>query len=89
MTRLRRLTVLATVLVLVAAFTCVAQAQAAEGSRRGPRRGFGRGSLLAMLRLEQVQKEMKLNEEQTAKVNELVEKMKGEKIKFEMERARR
>ena len=74
MTRVRRLMVLATALVLAAAFVA-AQAQAAEQSRRGPGGGFSRGSLLGLLRLEQVQKEMKLSEEQTAKVQEVVEKL--------------
>ena len=78
MTRLQRLTVFSMTLVLGAAFACAAQAQAAEGSRGGSRRGFGRGSLLALLRMEQVQKEMKLSEEQTAKVNKLVEKLGAE-----------
>ena len=77
MTRLRRVTVLALALALTAAFLAAAQAQAAEGTRRGPR-GFSRGSLLGLLRLEQVQKEMKLNEEQTTKVNQLVEKLGAE-----------
>ena len=78
MTRVRRLMVLAMMLVLGVAFACAAQAQAAEGSRSGSRRGFSRGSLLGLLRLEQVQKEMKLSEEQTAKVKELVEKLGAE-----------
>ena len=61
------------VMVLVLGFACAAQAQ----ERRGPTgsgRGFSRGSLLGLLRLEQVQKEMKLSEEQTAKVK-IVEKL--------------
>ena len=78
MTRFRRLTVLAMALVLGAASACAAQAQAAEGPQRGSGRGFNRGSLLGLLRLEQVQKEMKLNDDQTAKVKELVEKLRAE-----------
>ena len=78
MTRSRRLMVLAITLVLAAAFLAAVQAQAAEGPRRGPGRGFSRGSLLGLLRLEQVQKEMNLNEEQTAKVKEVVEKLGAE-----------
>ena len=75
MTRVRRLMVLAMALFLGAALLAAAQAQAAEGSRRGSGRGLSRDSLLGLLRLEQVQKEMKLSEEQTAKVKELVEKL--------------
>jgi Spy/CpxP family protein refolding chaperone len=78
MTRVRRSMVLALTLALAAAFLAAAQAQAAEGSRRGPGRGYGGSSLLSLLRREQVQKEMKLNEEQTAKVNQLVEKLGAE-----------
>ena len=76
MTRTRRLTILAT-LALGAAVLTAAGSQAAEG-RRGPGRGFGRDSLLGLLRLEQVRKEMGLNEEQTAKVEQLVEKLGAE-----------
>ena len=75
MNRVRSLLVLMMVLVLGAAFACAVQAQAPEGSRRGPGRGFSRGSLLGLLRMEQVQKEMKLSEEQTTKVKEAVEKL--------------
>lgn len=78
MTRVRRLMVLAMTLVLGVAFVCAAKVQAAEESRGGPRRGFSRGSLLGLLRLDQVQKEMKLNEEQTTKVKALVEKLGAE-----------
>ena len=75
MTRTRALTVLALTLILGGAFAL--QAQAAEGQRRSGR-GFGRDSLLGLLRMEQVQKEMKLTPEQTAKVNEVVEKLGAE-----------
>lgn len=75
MSRVRIPLVLMMVLVLGAAFACAAQAQERQGSRRGSGRGFSRGSLLGLLRLEQVQKEMKLSEEQTAKVQEVVEKL--------------
>lgn len=78
MTRLRSLMVLAMALVLGAALLAAVEAQAAEGQRRGPRRFLGRGSLLGLLRLEQVQKEMKLTEEQTAKIKEIVEKLGAE-----------
>ena len=78
MNRVRSWLVLMMVLVLGAAFACAAQAQAPEGSQRGSGRGFSRGSLLGLLRMEQVQKEMKLSEEQTAKVQEVVEKLGAE-----------
>jgi Spy/CpxP family protein refolding chaperone len=78
MTRSRRLMVLAMTLVLGVAFACAPQAQAAEGSRRGPPRGYRGSSLLGLLLSEQVQKEMNLNEEQTAKVQQLVEKLGAE-----------
>ena len=78
MNRFRPLTVLATSLALGAAFVAAAGAQAPEGARRGFGRGPSRGSLFGLLRLEQVQKEMKLSEEQTAKVQEVVEKLGAE-----------
>lgn len=74
MSRTRLLTVLTLTLVLGGVFAMLAQA--AEGPQRGSRRGgFSRDSLLGLLRLEQVQKEMKLTPEQTAKVNEIAEKL--------------
>jgi len=74
MNQVRRLMVPAMTLAVAAALFAAAEAQAAEGSRSFS----GRGSLLGLLRLEQVQKEMKLSEEQTAKVNEFVEKLQAE-----------
>jgi len=67
------------VLVLVFAFVTAAFA-AAAAQAPGGRRGFGgtRGSLLGLLRLEQVQKELKLNEEQIGKVNQISEKLRAE-----------
>lgn len=73
MYRVSRLSVLAITMMLVAAFAATAMAQAPEGSRRGSGRGMSRSSLLGLLRIEQVQKEMKLSEEQTAKVREVGE----------------
>jgi Spy/CpxP family protein refolding chaperone len=61
-------------LALGAVLVAAAGVQAAEGPRRGFRMG-GRSSLLGLLRMEQVQKELKLNEEQTAKVRQMVEKL--------------
>jgi Spy/CpxP family protein refolding chaperone len=78
MTRYRSSTVLAIALVLGAGLLAAAQTQAAEGSRREFRGSRSRSSLFGLLRLEQVQKEMKLNEEQTEKVAKLVEKLGAE-----------
>ena len=75
MHRVSRLSVFAITMVLAGAFAATAMAQAPEGSRRGSGRGMSRGSLIGLLRIEQVQKEMKLSEEQTAKVREVVEKL--------------
>lgn len=75
MTRTRMLTLLAAALAL--GVVCVSAAQAQQ--RGGAGRGFGsRDSLLGLLRVEEVQKEMKLTEEQTAKVKEVVEKLRTE-----------
>ena len=72
MIRNRSLLVLATVLVLGAVFVSVTQAQPPGGRRGGFRMG-SRGSIVYLLGREEVQKELKLNEEQLAKVNELSE----------------
>ena len=72
MIRVRSLLVLAMVLLLGATFVTVVDA--AEGRRRGS----GRGSLLGLLRMEQVQKELKLSEEETAKVKTFAEKHRAE-----------
>jgi hypothetical protein len=78
MTQIQRVAVLAIAFLLGAVVVEYAQAQAPEGSRRGSGRGATRGSLLGLLGSEQVQREMKLTEEQTTKVNELVEKLGAE-----------
>ena len=70
MTRIRSLVVVVLVLVLGAAFVAQAHAQ-----RSG---GRSRGSLLGLLGIEQVQKELKLNDETIAKVEKLREKIRGE-----------
>ena len=77
MTRFRRVMVLAMTLVLGAAFVAATRAQAAEGPRRGFGRG-GRSSLLGLIGREEVQKELKLSEEQTTKVQAVVEKLGAE-----------
>ena len=78
MTRVRPLTMLGMVLVLGAALVAAAADQAAEGPRRGFRGGSSRGSLLGLLRLEQVQKDLKLSEEQVAKVSKVGEGLMAE-----------
>ncbi len=78
MTRARSLIVLAMALVLGAACIAVTQAQERERSGRGFGRGSSRSSLLGLLGREQVQKEMKLSEEQTTKVKEIVKKLGAE-----------
>lgn len=76
MTRYRSLATLMVALVVGTTFVSAAQAQQ-QG--RGPR-GFGgsRGSLLGLLSMEQVQKELDLNEELVAKVTELNEEARAE-----------
>ena len=72
MTQVRGLLALALALALGAAFIAEAQAQQRGGSRRGL---SSRSSLVGLLAREEVQKELKLNEEQTAKVRAVVEKI--------------
>ena len=78
MTQVRRVLVPVTVLALGAALAAAAVAQAPQGPRRGFGMGSSRGSLLGLLRIEQVQKELKLSEENVAKVTELREKLATE-----------
>ena len=70
MTRVRSLLVVVLALALGAAFVAQAQAQ-----RSG---GRSRSSLLGLIGIEQVQKELKLNDEAVAKVEKLREKIRGE-----------
>lgn len=75
MRRLSSCLVLTLLFAFVGVLMCTAQAEAPSG-----RRGFGdtRGSLLGLLRLEQVQKELKLSEDQVTKVNGISEKLREE-----------
>jgi Spy/CpxP family protein refolding chaperone len=77
MSRVRSSLALATVLVLGAMLAIAAEAQAAA-ARRGLGLMRGRTSLVGLLSLEQVQTELKLNEEQTGKVKEIVQKVREE-----------
>jgi hypothetical protein len=74
MTRIQHVFVAVLVLVMGAALVVPVQAQNPEGSRRGFRMGSSRDSLLGLLRIEQVQKELKLSTENIAKVTEIREK---------------
>lgn len=76
MSRVRSLSVAVMALVSVAALAAVA-AQPPEGARRGFR-GYSRGSLLGLLRIEQVQKELGLGEQDVAAVRELGTKIREE-----------
>ena len=73
MLRVSKLSVLMIAMTLAAGFATTVVAQAAEGSRRGPGGGPSRSSLIGLLRIEQVQKELKLNDEQLVKVREVGE----------------
>ena len=72
MTRLRRVTVAATALMLVAAWVAVAEAQ------RGSRSGNWRGSFLGLIRNEAVQKELDLDDELAAKMETMSEELGAE-----------
>jgi hypothetical protein len=75
MTRIQHVFITVSVLVMGAALVIPVQAQAPEGSRRGFRMGSRRDSLLGLLRIEQVQKELNLSEENIAKVTEISGKL--------------
>ncbi len=65
------------VAALAATAVAISTAQAQERGRGRPR-GGDRSSLLRLLGIEEVQKEIKLTEEETAKVKEVVDKLRGE-----------
>ena len=76
MTRIRRMFVPAIALVLAVTFVAAAQEQ--RPARRSPRGMGTRGSLIGLVSLGQVQKELKLNEEQIGKVKKVVETLTAE-----------
>ena len=78
MARIQRALVVAAAMVLAATLVPDAMAQTSDRSRRGSGRGFSSRSLLGLLGIEQVQKELKLSDENLAKVKELQEKLGGE-----------
>jgi Spy/CpxP family protein refolding chaperone len=80
MTHLRSPLVLVMALVFGATFVSASAAEGPGGSRRGMGRGMGmsRGGLLGLLMMEQVQKDLKLSEDQVAKVNTISEELRGE-----------
>lgn len=77
MSRVQRVFVSSLALALGAVLFAAAAAQAAEGAQRGFM-GPSRGSLLDLLRIEQVQKDLKLSDEVAAKVTEVREKLGAE-----------
>jgi Spy/CpxP family protein refolding chaperone len=68
-------------IALVLAVTFVAAAQERQPARRSRGSRGSRSSLLGLVSLEQVQKEMKLNEEQIGKVKKVVETLTAERRK--------
>jgi Spy/CpxP family protein refolding chaperone len=71
----RVMTQVQSLLVVLAFVLGAAVADQAQAQRSG---GRGRGSLLGLLSIEQVQKELKLDDEAIAKVEKLREKIRGE-----------
>ena len=74
MSRVGSRLVLVSMLAFLTVLTC------AQGEAPAPQRGVGgmRGSFLGLLSMEPVQKELKLTEEQIAKVTEISEKLRTE-----------
>jgi len=83
MLRVREFLLFVLAIVLPMVLLAPAQTQAAEerarSDRRGPRgMGYFSADLLGLARTEQVQKELKLNDEQKAKVKEISDKLRAE-----------
>jgi len=73
MTKVRNWLAVAMTLLLVVVLMHAAEAQPSESGRRGG--GMMRGSFLGLVGLEQVQKELKLTEDQIARISEIGEKL--------------
>ena len=78
MSRVRSSLLLAMAVVLG---TAMLAAAAEQGARRGGGFRGGRSSLIGLLSLEQVQKELKLNDEQKSKVAEIGKKIRADMTK--------
>ena len=78
MSRVQRVFASLMALALGGALAAAAAAQAPEGARRGFGMGSSRSSLLGLLGIEQVQKELNLSDEVDAKVRELRDKLGAE-----------
>jgi Spy/CpxP family protein refolding chaperone len=81
MTSLKSWLVPVLALVFGTALAAAAQTPPAEGARRGPGGDRARGTLLGLLKLEQVQKELKLTEELLGKVKKVDEEITAEMTK--------
>jgi len=77
MFRVRSWMVLSVALLLAVALVGAVEALAAEGKGRGGMMGQT-GSLIGLLSMEKVQKELKLTDEQIEKVKQAAEKIRGE-----------
>ena len=75
MKRMRSSMVAVLALALTVAFVAAAQAQDREGARRGGGMGMSRGGLLGLLRIDAVRKELKLTDDQAAKVDKAAEEL--------------
>jgi Spy/CpxP family protein refolding chaperone len=80
MARVRSVLVLVVALVVEAMVISAFAAEGSGGSRRGGGRGMGGGrdSILGLLVMEQVKKELNLSEDQVAKVNAISEELRGQ-----------
>ena len=78
MTRIQNVLVSVTVLMMGAAFVIAAETEAPKKPQRRSRRGRIRSSLLGLLSIEKVQKEVKAKEDQIAKIKTISEKLRAE-----------
>jgi len=78
MRRVKGLLVAAMAVVLAGASVAVAQGQDAGQARRRRSMRLSRGSLLGLLSIEQVQKELKLEKDKIDKIKEIGEKLRAE-----------